>query len=60
VEAASEAFWEFVKLVIAVNFDGFLGGIHHDVAFVAPMEMLIQLDFEVLADLAVKVIGQLL
>jgi hypothetical protein len=28
-------------------------------AFVAPMEMLIQLDFKVLADLAVKIIGQL-
>ena len=59
VEAASEAFWELVKLVVTVNFDGFLGRIHHHVAFVAPMKMLIQLDFEVLADLAVKIIGQL-
>ena len=60
VEAASEAFWELVNLIIAVNFDGFLGGVHHHMAFVAPMEVLVQLDFQVLADLAVKVIGQLL
>ncbi|HEV7551994.1 MAG TPA: hypothetical protein VGP65_09930, partial [Candidatus Angelobacter sp.] len=60
MKAAPEAFRKLIKLVIAVDFDGFLGGVHHDVAFVAPMEMLIQLDFEVLADLAVKIIGQLL
>jgi hypothetical protein len=60
VEAASEAFWKLVKLITSVNFDGFLSGVHDHVAFVAPMEMLIQLDFKVLADLAVKVIGQLL
>jgi hypothetical protein len=60
VEAGSEAFWELIKLIIAVNLDGFLGCVHHHVAFVAPMQMLIQLDFEVLADLAVKIIGQLL
>jgi hypothetical protein len=59
VEAASETFWELVKLIVTVNFDGFFCGIHHDMAFVAPMEMLIQLDFKVLADLAVKIIGQL-
>ena len=60
VEAASEAFWKLVKLVIAVNLDGFLCGIHDHVAFVAPMKVLIQLDFQVLADLAIKIIGQLL
>ena len=60
MEAASEAFWKLVKLVITVNLNGFLGGIHHDVAFVAPMKVLIQLDFQVFADLAVKIIGQLL
>jgi hypothetical protein len=60
MEAGSEAFWQLIKLVIAVNFDGFLGGIHDHVAFVAPMEMLVELDFQVLADLAVKIIGQLL
>jgi hypothetical protein len=59
VEAASEAFWELIKLVIAVNFDGFLGGIHHHMAFVAPMEMLIQFHSQVVCDLTVQVIGQL-
>jgi hypothetical protein len=59
MEAASEAFGKFVKLIIPINFNGFLGGIHDHVAFMAPMEMLIQLDFKVLADLAVEVIGQL-
>jgi hypothetical protein len=53
VEAVSEAFWQDVKLIIAINFDGFLGGVHHHVAFVAPMEMLIQLHFKVIGDLAV-------
>jgi hypothetical protein len=60
VEAASEAFRKLIKLVISVNLDSFLGGIHNHVAFVAPMQMLVQLDFQVLADLAVKIIGQLL
>ena len=60
VEPASEAFWKLIKFVIAVNLDGFLGCVHHDVAFVAPMKVLIQLDFQVLADPAIKIIGQLL
>jgi hypothetical protein len=60
MEAASEAFWKLIKLIVAVNFNGFLGGIHHHMAFVAPMKVLIQLDFQVLADLAIKIIGQLL
>ena len=41
VEAGSEVFRELVNLVIAVDFDGFFGGVHHDVAFVAPMQMLV-------------------
>ena len=60
MEAASEAFWQLIKLIIAVNFNGFLGGVHHHMAFVAPMKVLIQLDFQVLADPAIKIIGQLL
>ena len=59
VEAGSEAFGELVKFVIAVDFDGFLGGIHDHVAFAAPMKVFIELHFQVLADLAVQVIGQL-
>src|SRR5207344_1213088 len=38
---------------------GFLGGLHHHVAFMAPMQVLIQLDAQAFADPAVKVIGQL-
>jgi hypothetical protein len=60
VEAISETFWELIKFIIAVNFDGLLGGVHDYVAFVAPMQVLVELDFQVLADLAVKIIGQLL
>jgi hypothetical protein len=60
MEAASETFWKLIKLIIAVNFNGFLGGVHDHMAFVAPMKVLIQLDFQVLADLAIKIIGQLL
>ncbi|HSK43714.1 MAG TPA: hypothetical protein VLA83_07495 [Candidatus Binatia bacterium] len=41
VKTAPEAFRELVQLIIAVNFDGFLGGIHYHVAFFAPMKMLI-------------------
>jgi hypothetical protein len=59
MEAVSEAFRELIKFIITVNLDGFLGGIHHDVAFAAPMQVLIELHFQVLADLAVQVIGQL-
>jgi hypothetical protein len=59
VEAISEALRELVKFIVAVNLDGFLGGIHHHVAFFAPMQMLIELHLQVLADLAIEVIGQL-
>jgi hypothetical protein len=37
MEAASEVVGQLVNLVIAVNFDGLFGGIHHNMAFVAPM-----------------------
>jgi hypothetical protein len=60
VEAASKALWKLIKLIIAVDLNGFLGGIHHHMAFFAPMEVFVQLDFQVLADLAIKIIGQLL
>jgi len=38
----------------------FFGRIHDHVALFAPMKVFVQLDFQVLADLAVKIIGQLL
>jgi pentatricopeptide repeat protein len=37
MEAAAEVFRELINLVIAVNLDGLFGGVHHHVAFVAPM-----------------------
>ena len=45
VQAGPEAFWKLIKLIIAVNLDGFLGRIHDHVAFFAPMKVLIELDF---------------
>jgi hypothetical protein len=60
MEAASKVFRELINLVIAINFDGFLGGVHYHMAFVAPMEVLIQLSPQARADFAVKIIGQLL
>jgi hypothetical protein len=59
MEAVSEVFWQLVELIIAIDLNSFLGGIHHHMAFVAPMEVLIQFESKVIADLAVKVIGQL-
>ena len=53
VQAASEVFRKLVNLVVTINFDGFFGGIHHHMAFVAPMQMLIELGFQAVADLAV-------
>jgi hypothetical protein len=60
MEAVAKVFRELIHLVIAVNLDGFLGRIHYHVAFVAPMEVFIQLGPEGRADFAVKIIGQLL
>lgn len=37
MEAGSEAFRELVKFIVAVNFDGLLGGIHYHMAFFAPV-----------------------
>jgi len=59
MKAASKILWQLVNLVVTVNFNGLLGGVHDHVALVAPMEMLIQFHSQVLIDPAVKVIGQL-
>jgi hypothetical protein len=53
VEAVSEIVGKLVKLIITVDFDGLFGGIHDHVAFVAPMEVFVQLYSQALADLAV-------
>jgi hypothetical protein len=59
VEAGSEVFRKLVELVIAVNLNSFLGGIHDHVAFVAPMKVFVQFDSQVFGEPAVQVIGQL-
>jgi hypothetical protein len=59
VEAVAEGFGEFVNLVIAVDLDGFLGGVHDHVASVAPVEMLVQFGLQVGIDVAVQIIRQL-
>ena len=60
VKAGSEGVRKLVNLVIAVNFDGLLRGVEDDMAFVAPMQVLIKLSLKTFSDLAVQVIGQLL
>jgi hypothetical protein len=59
MEAVPEVFGELVNLIIAVDFDGFLGGIHHNMAFVAPMKVFVQFHLQIFGDLSIKVIGQL-
>jgi len=59
MEPVSEIFWKFVKLVIAVDFNGLLGCVHDHMAFVAPMEMFVEFHSKVLSDPAIQVIGQL-
>jgi hypothetical protein len=44
-EAGTEVVRQFVKLRVAVNFNGFLGGVANHVAVVAPGEVVLQLDF---------------
>jgi len=58
VEAVAERFREFIKLVIAVDLDGLLGGVHDHVAFMAPVEMFVQFRLQAFAAGAVQVIGQ--
>jgi hypothetical protein len=60
VEAGSEGGWELVQLIIAVNFDGLPGGVEDDVAFMAPMQVLIQLNLKAFGDPAVEIIRQFL
>ena len=58
-ELGFEVFGEFVKLGIAVDFNGLFGGIHDHVAFVAPMQMFVQLSLKVFGDSTIQIIGQL-
>jgi len=60
VEARSERVGELVNLVVSVDFDGLFGGIEDHMAFVAPMQVLIEFGLEAFSNFAVQVIGQLL
>ena len=57
VEAGSEAFWVLIKLIIAVNLDGFLGCVADHVAVVAPSQMFFKLGFGARVNYAVQIIG---
>jgi hypothetical protein len=57
LEAGAKVIGEFVDLVVAVNFDGFLGGIHDHVALAAPMEVFVQFSFQALTKGPIQVVG---
>jgi len=56
-EARSEVVREFVKLGIAVNLDGLLGGVANHVAVVAPSQMVFQFSLGAVVQDAVQVVG---
>jgi hypothetical protein len=56
-EPGSQVFREFVKLGIAIDFDGLLGGISDHVAVVAPSQMFFKLGFGARVNYAVQIIG---
>lgn len=56
VKAGPEGVWKLVNLIISIDLNGLFGGIKNHMAFVAPMQVLIQFRLEALCDLAVKVI----
>lgn len=59
VEFAAEGVWQFVDLIVAVDLDGLLGGIHDHLAVMAPMKMLFQFYPDLSVRGAVQVVGQL-
>ena len=56
VESVSDGIWEGVNVVIAVDFDGFAGGIAYDEAVMAPLQVLFQLRFKLDVNTAVQVL----
>jgi len=56
-EASTEIFRKFVKLRIAVNLDGLLGGIANYVAVVTPGEVVLQFSLGAGIDRAVEIVG---
>jgi hypothetical protein len=59
-EAAAKIFWQVVKLRIAINLDGHLGGTEDNEAVVAPMQVLVQFGAGRGVNHAVQIIGELL
>jgi hypothetical protein len=58
-EPAAEVFRKFVELRIAVDLDGFLGGVANDVTVVAPGKVVFELDLGFFVENAIQIIGQL-
>jgi hypothetical protein len=56
-EAVAEVVRQFVKLGVAVNLDGLLGGVADHVAVVAPGQMVFEFALCAVVNDAVKVIG---
>jgi hypothetical protein len=60
MEAGPEGVRKLINLIVAVDFNGFLGGVQDHMAFVAPMQVFIKFSLKTFSDFAVQVIGQLL
>jgi hypothetical protein len=56
-QAIAEVVGQFVELGVAVNLDGFLGGIADHVAVVAPSQVVFQFGLGPVVDDAVQVVG---
>ena len=56
-ETGSEVVRKFVKLGIAIDFDGFFGGIANHKAVVAPRQMVFEFSLGTVVDDAVEIIG---
>ena len=58
VEATTESFGKLEDLIITVDLDGFLGGIHDHMTFVAPMKVFIEFFSQAGVSVSIKVVGQ--
>ena len=56
MKAVPEGFWELKELIVPVDLDGPLRGVHHHMAFVAPMQMLVQFRLKALIGITVEII----
>ena len=59
VESVSDGIGEGINVVVAVDFDGFAGGIAYDKAVMAPLEVLFQLRLKLDINTAVEVLVEL-